>query len=91
MFKYLIPVQDEPTTLQLPVGATIVEAGVQRPGFGQVAHEISLWAEVPTRDERTTRRTFTVIGTGHEIPHRGAHVGTVLDGAFVWHVYEVPL
>jgi hypothetical protein len=85
MFKYLIPVHDEPTTLALPVGATIVGAGVQRP------LEISLWAEVPMlTSERTTRRTFVVIGTGHEVPHCGVHVGTVRDGAWVWHVYEVP-
>lgn len=34
-------------------------------------------------------RTFVIFGTGQQIngpPH--AHVGSVIDGQFVWHIYE---
>ncbi len=84
VFKYQIPVQDAPTRLELPVGATIVDVGVQHAG------KICLWAEVPIlTSEQTTRRYFAIVGTGHDVPHRGTHVGTVHNGPYVWHVYEV--
>lgn len=57
---------------------------------------ITLWVECDP-DEFHSRtelevitRGFLVYGTGHAIPDRNKHVGSVLLGDFVWHVYEVP-
>lgn len=43
------------------------------------------------RDEaiHTMRRNFMVIGTGHPIPDGATHVGSLMQGAFVWHVYQL--
>ncbi len=34
-------------------------------------------------------RHFQVFGTGHDIPHNAKHLGSWLEGAFVWHLFEV--
>jgi hypothetical protein len=67
------------------VGATIRAVGVQQPG------EICLWAEVPydVGGEKLEPRYFDVIPTGGDLPDPGTYVGTVFDGPYVWHIYEV--
>lgn len=69
--------------------------GYEIPGYGGVAHVtragpglIEFWSHVDTGEpERVV--WFRVYGTGHAIPADAKHVGTVLDGPFVWHVCEV--
>lgn len=70
--------------------------GVQDPGLpynAEIAHlamqggSICMWAVVDIRENAGDRR-FIVYGTGHPITTVGKHVGTVLDGQFVWHVFE---
>jgi hypothetical protein len=50
---------------------------------------ITLWvanhSDLPSRPCR-----FLVAGTGQVIPSDAAYLGTVMDGIFVWHVFEVP-
>lgn len=65
------------------------------PGYAGVAHvarigpgEVALWVHVDT-DEPERAVMFRAYGTGHAIPDDAKHVGTVLDGPFVWHVCEV--
>lgn len=64
------------------------------PGLGRIVAvgnsrgELEVWAEVDTHDMEMVR-TVTIVGTGNEIPHgAGRHVGHVIDGPFVWHIYE---
>lgn len=56
----------------------------------QVQHGTpTLWAEVILEEPRRTEtRRFVVHGTGHTVPWDCEYVGTWLDGAFVWHLYE---
>jgi hypothetical protein len=82
MFKYRISAEQEQTTVAIREGAIIRAVGVQR------SREICLWAEVPD-DAPVITRTFRVIGTGGDVPDPGTYLGTVFDGTFVWHVYEV--
>lgn len=35
------------------------------------------------------KRTVRVVSTGHLLTGLGAHVGSVLDPPFVWHIFEV--
>ena len=50
--------------------------------------QVMLWIEVDPAAE-LTRRTFQIIGTGHEEIEPGfVYLGTVPIGPFVWHVYE---
>jgi hypothetical protein len=45
------------------------------------------WFEVRT-DSTKTERNIKIYGTGAEIPLNSTHLGTCLDGIFVWHLYE---
>lgn len=51
-----------------------------------------IWVEVDS-DVSEEIRTFEVYGTGHmikaELGKARAYVGTVFEGPFVWHIYEV--
>ena len=68
----------------------------QNAKFLHVAYQDGLptvWAEVDP-DLPREPRTFVIVGTGHRVPETGgptgkppAYVGTVLRGAFVWHIY----
>jgi hypothetical protein len=53
--------------------------------------QLCLWAEVQTNQPLEKRR-FIVIGTGHPFPpvetRPDIYIGTVQDGALVWHIYE---
>jgi hypothetical protein len=66
---------------QMPQGA-IVRSVQDQHGV------VTMWAEVDT-DKLLSGRRFTVYGTGHEVPPHAKYVGTVQQGAFVWHVFEL--
>lgn len=75
-------VQEE-TTIDMPVGAKVLTVQAQC-GLPQ------LWALVDPDAKRETR-TFTVYGTGHDMPDEpGQYVGTFqqCEGKFVFHVFE---
>ena len=76
-------IRDEPQVVEWPAGAEIV-ACQMTPG-----EQLCLWYLHAGAEERQAR-TFLVYGTGH--PIQGGpleHVGTVQQGPFVWHVFEV--
>ena len=69
------------TEIEMPKYAEIVHVGIQN-------SDVHLWAKVdPLRSTET--RCFSVYGTGHLIPDQALYVGTVFDGPFVWHVFEI--
>lgn len=54
----------------------------------------TLWALVDT-DNPSVERLICIVGTGHPIPgpeisgrFAYAYVGSVLDGPFVWHIFD---
>lgn len=68
--------------LEMPKGAKVVHVGIQ-------GERICLWAIVDMQAPVETR-VFQIVGTGHEEVKEGmAHVGTVQQGPWVWHVFEV--
>lgn len=69
----------QPTTLDLT--GPIVHVAV-------VQEEVRLWAEAGVHPPRA--RTFSVHGTGHDIPSAMQHVASAIDSerGFIWHVYE---
>lgn len=77
--------------LEMPIGATIVHVGMQRE-YGQegLNYEVpTFWAIVNPENDLEVR-SFHLAGTGITLP--GGVVkyhGTVMDGAFVWHLMEV--
>lgn len=81
MFKYTVFVGDGDINVEMPKDAVIRHIGHQN------QLEICIWAEV-VNTQATSLRTFRVYGTGHEVAHGGDYLGTVIDGQFVWHLYE---
>lgn len=71
-------------TIEMPVGAQILKVDTQ--GLSPM-----LWAEVEDNASYETRY-FDVYGTGWVVDETEGtkvhHVGTYLQGDFVWHVYE---
>lgn len=48
---------------------------------------IRIWFE--TDDSRPiVTRHFFIVGTGYEVKENSNHVGSCIDGPWVWHVYE---
>ncbi len=57
---------------------------------GDMQHNVpTFWALVDT-DMPVIQRQFLVIGTGWAVPENGTlvHIDTMLDGVFVWHLFE---
>lgn len=58
--------------------------------------KICAWALIDTDDRMVHTRTFYIVGTGQELRDFGRSVGLqhmdtflMMDGDFVWHVFEV--
>lgn len=48
----------------------------------------AFWAEVD-QSAPIEFRKFQIVGTGHDIPANARHHGSVIQGPFVWHLYEL--
>lgn len=68
----------------MPAGAKVLHVGMQD-------RVITLWALVDP-DAEPTRRLIATVGTGHSAPapDEATYLGTVMDGAYVWHVFAEP-
>lgn len=87
VWKYPIRISDDPTLATISgVDAKPVHVGHDPAGAPCV------WIEVEPARGRTEVLAFLVVGTGHPIPGTVAepvYVGSLHDGPFVWHVYQV--
>jgi hypothetical protein len=86
VYKYPLDMSER-TTIEMPYDAQIVH--VERQG-----RAYCLWAEhgtEPGTDKVSVMKkcTFGIFGTGHEIPDSAVHIGSIQDGPFVFHIYEV--
>lgn len=91
VWKFPVPYGAGPVKLKMPLMAKILHSGMSEcVGLGRIVPHI--WAEVDD-SANTEIREFEVYGTGHIIkaePRKArAYVGTVFEGPFVWHIYEV--
>lgn len=78
---------DGPTVILVPSTALVILAALD-PLTGAPA----IWLELDPESPRKERR-FVIYGTGHPIEGDGGypsdlHVGSAIDGQFVWHIYE---
>ena len=46
-----------------------------------------LWLEVWT-DRIKVDKQVMIVGTGHQVPDGFKHIGSCIDGIFVWHLYS---
>jgi len=82
MFKFEIPFpSDDFVTVHVPNRAVVRHFGRDPRGV------LCVWAEVDP-GERLIATEFKIIGTGHEVPHDGRYIGSVLQGPFIWHCYQ---
>lgn len=81
VFRYEVPVDDQPHTIRLTCNPLKVAAAN--------VSTVEFWAE-HEGDEYAIPRTFRVYGTGHPIPSRARWWGTTgrVDG-LVWHLFEL--
>lgn len=73
------------STISMPFGATVCKAEFQG-GF------LRIWATVTVGIDATECHNFEVVATGQEFGNEygsHVHVATLLQGQFVWHVFEV--
>jgi hypothetical protein len=69
--------------ITLPEGSWIVKAAIQY-------DDICIWAVVDTKEINRKVHKFVVLGTGWEIPCKHMdHIDTILEGPYVWHVFEI--
>lgn len=81
IFRYTLPVDDDVHTLTL--SGEIVHVASRQHAV------VEVWAL--HGDGVPADRRFRIVGTGHRLPDVPVrHVGTVLDGPFVWHLLELP-
>jgi len=80
VYKY--PLLSRVVDVEMPEGGT-VRLVDRDPASGDLA----IWVEHDLNRKRCMRR-FLVVGTGSPISPLCAHIGSVIAGAFVWHVYE---
>ncbi len=83
IWKYNLDITDI-QTIEMPVDGKILSIQTQ-------LGNICMWVEVNS-SAPTTKRTFCVFGTGHEMPlyDRMTYLGTAqtANGKLVWHVFE---
>ncbi len=80
IWKYVIPIQDEPVEIQIPDASKCLYVAKQN-------NDLCVWFEIPNTYSSRVLYYFYVIGTGHPIPHHLQYLGTALFPPFVWHLY----
>ena len=79
--KFPLRFQTEPQSILMPKNAKIVKVAIQ-------GTTICLWASVRPDVEKETR-TFNIVPTGVWYDSDEQYLDSVLDGQFVWHIFEV--
>lgn len=88
MFRYVVPVDDEPHVISLSHSPVAVAAVTGT----YAGASVEFWAEC-TDGAPQVRRAFQVFGTGHLLPEDAKWVGTCgrTAGGLVWHLFELPV
>lgn len=77
--KFEVFSSDNSTRIALPRDAKIVLVDNQK-------ETIQIWVELDPASRNTVIREFKIFGTGQSVT--GTHVGSFIEGQYVWHVYE---
>lgn len=81
VWKDTRPVQDH-VVFRLPYPFRVLHFACQLPRM------LTVWGEVDAESTVGVEMEYWVVGTGHPIPEDAVYVTTVMDGPYVWHVYE---
>ncbi len=83
IWKYPFKVDDR-FTLEIPARSEVIHVGLDPEG------NRCLWILLDPEDVKYTA-TFYIFGTGHNVDSRfqgSRHVGSFIEGPFVWHVFQ---
>lgn len=84
IWKFPLVLQSEQEIL-LPQEHKFIHAGLDPEGA------LCVWAEVQPNTEKGPR-IISLRGTGHRLTGKeGPHIGSILQGSFIWHIYGGPL
>lgn len=90
VYKYPFDVDDE-IAVVLPDRASVLHIDLD-PAFPAGSGHLAVWALVDPGEQPVVPMRLRVAGTGHPVPNGIGAAGwraTVIDGPFVWHVFEV--
>lgn len=82
IYKY--PMSQETSKISMPEGAKVLAVAMQ----GNIR---TIWAMVD-EDAPMEERDFRTVGTGWPVSEDvigSTYIGTIMDRAFVWHIFEV--
>jgi len=80
IYKYPFGILDR-CMVDLPENHEIIHIGLDP------NHQPCIWAKVdPVEIDVSTE--ICVIGTGHDVDDGMEHIGSFVDGQFVWHVFK---
>ena len=87
IYKYTFTL-DNKFFMAFPRGAKILKIAKQE---GQPRGIYCVWALIDPKEPAIVKRAFAVFGTGHDIDNvdQYEYIDTILDGAYVWHFFEV--
>ena len=82
IWEFPLAQTDHRLRIPMPFGATLLHVGYDPLGA------LCVWALVDPAEPQSPRRLH-VIGTGQPCDYAAEqYVGTVLDGSFMWHVFD---
>ena len=73
------------TKLELAVGTQVLYTAFD------TNKRLCIWVLSPHGDTELEHRSFQIFATGAVVPMDYLHWGTIHDGAYIWHVFEIPL
>lgn len=66
--------------IQIPEGSEPLHVAEDPQG------QVCIWALIDPEKELAARMV-TVVGTGWDVPDAAQYIGTIHQGAYVWHIY----
>lgn len=81
IYKYKVNLSAKP--IYIPQGATLCFVGLSPDD-----QSVAMWFDIPDIDAPSDARRFVILGTGHPVSSSEKYIGSVIDGTFVWHVFE---
>lgn len=82
VYKY--PLRSMDDTINVPDGAVVL---VGR----DASNSVCVWIQHADRNGLRRDRRVYIAGTGHDIPQPANHLGSFVDGQYVWHIYSPDL
>ena len=79
IYKYTLKF-DCSNQILMPKDSLVIKFAIQN-------NQPCIWAIVDT-DSIYENRIFSVVGTGWQIENNMRYIDTILDGQFVWHLFE---